>query len=263
MSTREAASLKSAMYREALGFMWNNAPVLFRQVREYVDKRVRGEPFSAEQVAKWIQESEPLMEDWKERHDRLVEAIRPLVDEQHRELLERDLERFDRRMERFEALRESWSKGNWKPEQWGLDDDPIQNQGLGEGLSGFTPIERAAMLRRGRLPAKHWDYDPSTWERYVRAFIALYDLDAGQIDAAESILAELLARAADYMWSHRVALADIPRDQRSTHERFRPLRDMFAELKTRLARIPRDAQRRAVEAQSRSRPKPARPHRSG
>jgi hypothetical protein len=49
------------------------------------------------------------------------------------------------------------------------------------------------------------------------------------------------------MKANAIELADVPREQRGTHERYAYIRDLFEELKTRLARIPRHAQRRAVE----------------
>lgn len=249
LSEANAARVKSMVYRESFGLIWNNAPVLFQQTREYVGQRLRGEPITPEQVAQWVEESESLMADWDQRRDRLVEGLSSAVDERHRELFEQDMQSLRRREGAVQKLRETWARGEWKPEDWGLQNDPIQRGGaVAAGVSGpgFSPIERAAMQRLGQRPAVYYDWDPSTWEAYVRSFIALYQLDPGQITAAESILAELLARAADYVRAHHPELAEVPRGQRGTDERYAEVRALFEELRTRLLRIPREAQIRAV-----------------
>jgi hypothetical protein len=249
LSAPQAARVKSMVYRESFGLIWNNAPVLFQQTREYVGQRLRGEPITPEQVAQWVEDSESLMTDWEQRRERLVEGVSGAVDERHRELFEQDVQSLRRREQAVEKLRETWARGEWKPEDWGLQNDPIQQRGaVAAGVSGpgFSPIERAAMQRLGQRPAVYYDWDPSTWEDYVRSFIALYQLDPGQVTAAESILAELLARAADYVRAHHAELVEVPRAQRGTDERYAEVRGLFEELRTRLLRIPREAQIQAV-----------------
>ena len=247
----DRARFKSQVYREAFGFIWNNAPVLLDQTKEYVDMRLSGEAFTPEVVAEWTAESDPLLVDWLERNDRLLEALGEVVGEGKQDLFEKDVERFRVRIKTVQEIRESWAEGGWKPEDWGLENDPIQLKGVPgqEYGPGFSAEERAALLRLKVRPRRHFEYDPSTWEAYVRNFIALYDLDAGQATAAESILAELLARATDHLTANFVELAEVPRQYRQTHERYAVLRSMFEELRVRLARIPTDAQKRAVAGQ--------------
>jgi hypothetical protein len=252
LSEANTARVKSMVYRESFGLIWNNAPVLFQQTREYVGQRLRGEPITPEEVARWVEESESLTEDWDQRRERLVEGLRSAVDEHHRDLFEQDLQSLRRREEAVEKLRETWARGEWKPEDWGLQNDPIQQgRAAAAGVSGpgFTPIERAAMQRSGQRPNVYYDWDPATWEAYVRTFITLYQLDPGQVTAAESILAELLGRAADYVRAHHAELTEVPRAQRGTDERYAEVRELFEELRTRLLRIPREAQIQAVKAQ--------------
>jgi hypothetical protein len=102
------------------------------------------------------------------------------------------------------------------------------------------------MERLGVKAAAHWDHDPSTWEAYVRGFVALYQLDASQRATAESILVEVLGRAMAYMRTRLRALLQIGVSERANHEAFVPIRSLFGELKSRLARIPTTAQRTRV-----------------
>ncbi len=242
-------AFRSSIYRETFGFMLKNAPLLLEHTQEYVGMRVRGEPFTAEAIAEWTQESESLMEDWLSRSERMIETFEASIPEEHRGLLERDLESYHRRVDAIQDMRESWANGGWKPEHWGLQNDPIQLKAAlsaAEATPGFSDAERAALDRTGMVPKVHFAYDPSTWEAYVRNFIALYALDPGQTTAAESILVELLTRATDHLKANMSELAVVPRVERQRHEHFAVIRGMFEELKRRLARIPTAAQKRAV-----------------
>jgi len=247
LSPQQQDGFKSRMYRETFGLIWNHAPVLLGQMKEYVDLRVRGEPLTPEKVARWTRESGDLMADWRQRSDRLVESLGREVDDRHRARFEEDVRAFQRRMAAVEQMRSSWAEGGWKPEDWGLEYDPVQLEAeLQAQAPGFSPAERAAAERLRRPIRPHAAHDPATWEDYVRGFIALYALDAGQVAAAESILVEVLARAVDYLRYHAVELARVPRHERDAHEQYAPLRALFEELKARLAGIPTEAQKRAA-----------------
>jgi hypothetical protein len=87
------------------------------------------------------------------------------------------------------------------------------------------------------------------WERYVDAFIRVFDLDEAQQTTARSILRELQARRNEYQQTHRDEFQAL-RDAEDHKERSEisaeltpPIRAMFDELKARLDRIPRPAQR--------------------
>jgi len=90
------------------------------------------------------------------------------------------------------------------------------------------------------------------WAVYVELFIETYDLDDGQQSAARSILSELEARRDEYEQLYReefqvLAKNEDDKDRASkSAELNAPIREMFDELKTRLDRIPRPAQRDAM-----------------
>ncbi|MHC4235371.1 MAG: hypothetical protein ACYSUQ_09680 [Planctomycetota bacterium] len=235
----QRARFRGVIYRETFGFMWSNAGELFEQVRQSVGARVGGQPFTQEQVAEWTRRSEPMMADMQQRIDRMVEELGGTVDKAHRDRFERDLESFERRQAYVYRLRESWKEGGWKPEDWGLEDDPIQRG------AGRPPSQSRAEENK---PA-YSKTDPATWEAYVRDFIRRYKLDRGQAAAAESILVELLSRALSYLRANAEALAAISPEERADHELLGPIKAMFTELRSRLERIPTAAQRRDAQAE--------------
>ena len=102
------------------------------------------------------------------------------------------------------------------------------------------------------------------WDGYVESFIKNYELDAGQIATARSILKELKGRAAAYQETHKDDFARVegelaaarkandPDKINRAEQEFRKLKSfmepLFEELKTRLAKIPRPAQRQKFES---------------
>jgi len=243
----ETARLKARLYGEAFGFVWNNAGVLIRQTRESIEARVRGEPYTPDQIARWTEESDPLMEDMRRRVEGLGEDFAGSIDEEHRHLYEADMESFDHRMKTLDGLRESWAQGKWKAEDWGLEEDPIQNGAL-RPAEGKQPASAPAAPPEGRDRVPDAG-DPSTWATYVRQFVRKYHLDPGQTKAAESILVELTDRANSYMRANAVNSAKPSAAGPPDHDILAPVPAMFAELKARLERIPTATQRARAEAQ--------------
>jgi len=244
---KEAARLKARLYGESFGFVWSNAGVLIRQTRESIGARVRGEPYTPDQIARWTEESGPLMEDMRRRVEGLAEDFAGSIDEEHRHLYEADMESLDRRMKTLDDLREAWAQGKWKAEDWGLEEDPIQN-GAFRPAEGKQPTSAPAAPPEGREPAPDAS-DPSTWGAFVRQFIRKYHLDPGQTTAAESILVELTDRADSYLRTNPANLANPNAAGRPDRDPLAPVRAMFAELKARLERIPTAAQRARAEPQ--------------
>jgi len=239
LSPAGRARLKAMYYRELFGFLWNNAGVLFEQIRQSVSTRLDHRPYTPEQVAEWMRQSEPMVEEMNRRMDRLIQGLGGIIDDRHRARFERDVESFRRRQDSIDELRDTWKNGGWKPADWGLENDPIQRQ------AGHRIVPNDA----GAGGAGYSAVDPATWEAYVRGFVRRYGLDRGQAAAAESILVELLARALDYLKANAEALAEIPSQKKSTHQRLAPIRAVFAELQARLERIPTEAQQRGVDSQ--------------
>jgi len=148
-----------------------------------------------------------------------------------------------RRREERQRRREEWRQANGvaTPDNGGGD----QNGGQADAEN-----ERRWHARRSQeLPA-----DPlGPWERYVRDYIAKYDLDASQQAVAQSILRDLLKQRSLFEETHRADIAIVQQveDPAVRRERLEsvnaPVVRMFDELKSKLERIPTAAQRLAVD----------------
>ncbi len=255
LSPEAANRFRLSLVREAGGMFMRNGPVIMENSREAIEARVRGEPFSSEQIAKWAKAAEPLLAELQPIVDRLAKEIESTIDAEHKEVLEKDLESYARRMRYVDTMRAQWSEGRWEPTDWGLEKDPIQNRGVQPSpteapaaLPVETPLvsDIAAMPAVAEKPAplpKWLAHDPATWFAYVVEFQVRFQLDPGQKTTAESIHAELVRRAGDYGTRNRELTAAVPAQERATHAAYEPVRAMFAELQMRLDALPTTAQR--------------------
>ncbi len=257
-SPAQSFRFQARLYSEAFGFLGRHADILSRQVGEYVQRRIQHLPLTPQDVQRWTRESDPIMSDLLNRFNRTADALKQNMNEEQRALLEKDRASFDRQMQFWESKRAAWAKGEWRPEDWGMENDAIQRGELPIAQPAAPAIPNAQTKRpdRSRDPAarrrarralarKYIAEDETSWARFVRAFIRTHKLDAGQREAIQSILAELEARAAKYRHKHADDIARIATADRPTSKVLAPIRDMFDELQRRAAGLLTRTQRSA------------------
>ncbi len=244
LNDEQKSRVTSLFYQESFGFFLKNAKVVIDQAREVVGARVRQEPFTPEQVARWARDGAPLMADGRARIERIADLMRQDLSPAQREILQRDFAGFERRFRDMEKMRTEWADGRWRPEDWGLEADPIQS-----GQAAPAPTDQPA--KSGRTPGPRGlsgptrllPHDETTWVIYVRDFSQRYRLDSAQRTAADSILTELVERAAQFRRDHANEIARVPMPARTYDPALAPIRRVFEELKARLDPIPTGAQR--------------------
>ncbi|MCH7526472.1 MAG: hypothetical protein IID39_03450, partial [Planctomycetes bacterium] len=184
LSPPQKVRFRSKLYRETFGLILRNASMMANQTREYVNTRLDARPFTTEQVARWTIESEDLVADSFKGMDRIFEALERDMSLEQREILQHDFGSHERRKKYVLEQRSKWAKGQWRPEDWGLRNDPIQAgrvaqaQGAAGGsLPSDRPVSRNAPATGSldRTPHKPDNRfvpeDESTWGRYIRLFI--------------------------------------------------------------------------------------------
>ncbi|MFH1108708.1 MAG: hypothetical protein V1790_05880 [Planctomycetota bacterium] len=247
LNDESATRLKGSVMREAGGFLMRNGGAIIENGREALLARARGEPYTAEQVAKWAKVLEPLLTDMRASVDRLAKEVEPSLDADHKRRLDQDLQSVEKRTRYVDAMRTRWAEGKWQPTDWGLETDPIQNRAVPPRAldpSAAIPIPVAPAAQPSpnvSLPACV-SYDPATWFACVLEFEKRFQLDAGQKSTAQSIHAELVERAGDYAKTHREEFRAVPMQERMTHAAYEPIRALFAELQARLDALPTTAQ---------------------
>jgi hypothetical protein len=221
---------------------YEHAATLFKHTREFLATRLRDDPFTSEQVARWTKESEGMFVQARQRIQNIADEMKPTMTPRQKAILERDMRAFQQRMKTMDELRARWAQGEWRPEDWGFSEGSIAP--ATPAAAAPSPQPKAAAPAVRQVFDAH---DEGSWERYVRIFTNRYNLDEGQARSALSILDELLARARDYRRLHAEELAEVPPAQRQTSWAYEPLRRLFEELQRRLEPIPSTAQRREAD----------------
>ena len=108
---------------------------------EALQTRAAGEPFTAEQIQRWTTLAEPVFQDARESMNRYAQEFMEDLDPEQQELLKQDVQAANRRMLDVDRMGQEWKKGNWDPQDWGMEDDPIQNR---TRLSADSPAKTAA-----------------------------------------------------------------------------------------------------------------------
>ncbi len=145
---------------------------------------------------------------------------------------------------------------------------PYLDTTTSDAADKLPPVEAAGKVRAPETPAA--TPAPTTpakpvvveviplddWGKYVEDFIGKYRLDSKQAQQCRQILGELRKRADEYRLAHRAdyiaaeGIKDLPLRNAEVSRLDKPIQGMFDELKTRVAAIPTDSQRRLAEVDS-------------
>ncbi|MHC5108280.1 MAG: hypothetical protein ACYTHJ_00200 [Planctomycetota bacterium] len=237
-----AMRIKSRMIIDLGEFLGKNSDVIMKNMREGMNARMAGEPFTAEQVQEWMEAGAAFEDDVDVIMDRFIAEIETMVDPTHREIFEADLKSFRKRDEDVKKMAARWRRGEWKPSDWGMENDPVQ-RGEHPGLRREAGKEGVPSAQRVELPDTWHPHIPGTWIAFVVEFKNAFDLDAGQVTTIESIHTEMLRRATAYERSRREEMARVPEKERADHEVYAPLVDYFLEMTDRFDAVLRSGQR--------------------
>jgi hypothetical protein len=259
LTPQQTTLFQRAVMRESFGMMVKHGPALWEQAQEALQGRAQGKPYTAEQIARWAKDADPVYREMEASIERVASELELTMPDEKKSVLEKDMAGFHKRQKAVKAMSQRWAKGLWKPDEWGLEDDPIQTGGVRASAEpqqpGAVPNPQTARpvaplvapaVASVAIP-DHWvEHDPGTWIALVMEIGKRYRLDAGQMDTAWSIHAELVDRADRYSKLRTSELAAVPTVQRPTHEAYLPIRELFGELRDRLESLPTSAQREAT-----------------
>ena len=250
LDEQQSVRFQNQMYGEMWKMTVKYGPTLMNNAREMLETRLKKEPFTADQVARWANAFDPLMKGFQTDVTRMAGEFGNILTPEQHTVFDRDLKSVNKRMDYFVSRSESWKKGEWRIEDWGLQDDPIHVPVFKKRLA-VDAIDR--LLNRRVRPQ-----DEDSWRRYVRGFVKMYDLDAAQQQVCSSILEDLLARAGRYRVLKGREIRQLTAQQRRDHALLQPLREMFVELKSRLNLIPTERQYKRALARAPVLPKSTR-----
>lgn len=217
---------------------------------EVIRTRSKGEPFTPEQVARWMSQLDPVMSDAKTAMEQLAKKVGATLSEEQRRVFDADVKALFKRHGDMEKMVEKWKRGQWTPLDWGLKNDPIHQSQVNDALR----LDREKNNRddTDQFRAKPTDGNAkatqeSTWEKYVRHFCTYYRCDDRQKAQAFRILDDVQRQAVTYRSAHRTEIEKSEKlaSEASTAERkqfhakelerrLAPIAALFDELKTRL-----------------------------
>lgn len=269
----QMASLQGHVFRLNVGLFSRHADRIMEYATEAIQTRAAGEPFTPEQVARWVELAEPVFLDARQSVKVAADEFMKELDPEQRELLKRDLTAGDKRMLDFDRMGQKWKRGEWEPRDWGMEQDPIQMQGepvATEAASGKASGRPRAGAEQpaGEAELKVADTPKPTsatkgpkvddeWARYVRAFIRKYHLNDEQQQRAWLIYRDAKERDEVFdrrfkrqMETLRGKAGDSKNERAQAALRERTARHelererLFNQLKRRLERLPTRSQRK-------------------
>lgn len=120
-------SLRELIVAETTETFRRHAPRIMEYAVEALQVRASGEPFTPEQVQRWIKLAGPVIDDSRERMMRAADGFLQKLDPEQQEIVRRDLAADEDRFNHLVSMREKWERGEWEAADWGMDKDPIQN----------------------------------------------------------------------------------------------------------------------------------------
>lgn len=251
----QTRQLSRMIQRETLRFTINHAADLAPIAMDAIRTRSAGQPYSPEQIAEWSRKFRPIAEEARESVERVCRELSKNLTPEQKNKLNTDLNALIRRHNGIMTQMVRWEQGQWNPEDWGMEEDPIQR---GDRLTPEAQAEirareagRAAAARQSAAsqPAPV-DVTPTSeheWVRYVREFVTRNECTDAQKTSAQSILQELLTRSERYRKASskqidsvraQMAAAKAPAEREKLKAELdrleAPLKAMFEELKSRL-----------------------------
>jgi hypothetical protein len=279
----QRSQLVDLVVREATGLFAEHADTILAYSTEMIEARAAGQPFTADQIARWTKMSEPVLVDG---HRRMQEATAEFMEDlspEQREIVAADLRAADRRVGTVQEMMQEWKEGRWEAADWGMEEDPIQTGKVAAEREGRPqpgsetqpdagdsagtapvpkpPAEPPATSRpeiepepaqppapdrvATKTPAPRRAVDADPWAKYVQAFIDKYKLEETQGQKAWVYYDQSKERVGQVTERWGPAVAGKAGEKKSDATRLKSeLERVFAQLKLRLERLPTRVQRR-------------------
>lgn len=262
LSREQHEQLESRMLDRWPAFLDENRSKLQPLVNEYLELRMGVEPPTSDQVAGWAARAIPALDQIRAEIEEAQRDTVDLLDANQRQQFEVQRGKLVGGMAVAEGVLRQWSVGSFRiNDVW---DEPKGAKRYAE----VDPGEEAPADELDRNGAADPEESPyparlaeelHEWEVYVAAFCDRYEFDRSQRNAAESILREMLARAADHARLNRErilamerafedpASRDLDEFDKEFEEVYGPIDELFRELDERIHRLPTEGQNRKVQ----------------
>jgi hypothetical protein len=234
-----------------------------RQIlKELFMQQLSGKQPSPEQVRSWGERARSLLEASKKAILDGNMEWRDILNDQQKKVHDIDLNLMDRNFGLLESRFERWQQGEFRPDDW------MANPQAGAARPQPT-VTNPPQPVESRNPDDYWAI-------YVKKFIKDYQLDEAQRNSALAVLKDVREKATRFrektqadrdaartelqrLIREKAPPSEIREWSRKRRELDKPISELFEELKSRLAMIPTEAQKKRVADDWISRPLTTRP----
>jgi len=215
---------------------------------EALKTRASGQPFSAEQMARWSRAAQPILVDARDSIEKVATELSGTMTPEQRKQMDGDLKAFLKRHDDVVKLTERWERGEWDPRDLGLDRDPAHAAIIAaKQAEQQARLSQQPVLQQPVAEPNARSDDESSWERYVREYGVNHGFDAVQTKSARAILSEQTARAKNFRQARSAQLKTLQQAVAAENDPVKkadlakelqgvlaPVSDMFTELCARL-----------------------------
>lgn len=129
LDEQQEQKLRQVLTRESMRVFGRHSDRIVEYATDFIQTRAAGEAITPEHVSRWMKLAEPVFEYAQTRMNAAAESFMKELDPEQREMVRQDMDAGNRRFKHIEKLAAKWRQGDWKPEDWGMEDDPIQVAG--------------------------------------------------------------------------------------------------------------------------------------
>lgn len=200
LSHDQRQSLNGDLQRETMMLTFKHIKDIVPIATDIARTRAQNQPFTPEQVQQWSAQLKPLMNDGMQAIQRVSGRLDQSMTPEQRRILQADMKAFQRRHHDMEKMVEKWQSGNWKPQDWGLQNDPVHAEMAARYSS--QDAQRSDLVRQAQAAShpneKAIAVNDSEWDAYVKWFCKQFECDERQRTQAESILKSSKQEAINY-----------------------------------------------------------------
>jgi hypothetical protein len=229
----QRTSLGGDMRREGMMIAMRHFKEILPVAMEVAKTRAADQPFTPEQVQRWSNALQPIMDESIQTVERVTKKLEKTMTEEQRTRLRADMDALVKRHHDVEKLMVKWQKGEWSPKDWGLQNDPIHAAAMAQaGVQPGVGPDGKPLIDDSRM-----GQNENEWDRYVKSFCEKFECDADQRTKADAILKSSKREAFAYRDSRREIVRQYEVIMKSSTESAARKADAATELNKNLAPI--------------------------
>lgn len=258
LDDEQRSNVREAVAKRWGTFLDENRSTIQPLVNEFVEMRMELEPPGKEQVQEWAKRTMPVFEQVREQLNAGTAEFREILNPRQRAKFELDALRFGVGLQVAQRKLEQWQKGEFESVEFWEPTGPARRHRHMERR--HRRAAEAAKVAKTAPEPEETDQivlELTAWDKYVREFIRIFNLDEGQRTTVLSVLSELKGRAIAHRDRHRLDIAGLEQriatftgsDEETAELKkqltalYGPIDEMFQELKRRIEQIPTVTQR--------------------